>query len=104
MEDGKIARTSVGMTGPKLEPVPPIVELVDIRRSFGGVRALKGVSQAAMSRRRGTRQRWWTTGGSQRSLRGAEAIAAAVEYVKNQDWPLAEIVDNRYQRVERSER
>jgi REP element-mobilizing transposase RayT len=64
-------------------------------------RALKVVSQAAMSRRRGTRQRWWTTGGSQRSLRGTESIAAAIAYVKNQDWQLAEIVDNRYRRIER---
>jgi rhamnose transport system ATP-binding protein len=49
VEDGKIARTSVGTAVPKLEPVPPIVQLVDIRRSFGGVRALKGVSLSIRS-------------------------------------------------------
>jgi rhamnose transport system ATP-binding protein len=49
VEDGKIAQTSVGTAGHELEPVQPVVELVDIRRSFGGVRALRGVSLSIRS-------------------------------------------------------
>lgn len=64
-------------------------------------RVLKGVSQAGLSERLGSSRRWWTHGGSERGLRGAEAIARGVEYVANQEWILAEIIDNEVRRVDR---
>ena len=57
-------------------------------------RVLKGVSQAALSERWGGSRRWWTRGGSERGLRGAEAIAAAIQYVADQEGIFAEIIDN----------
>lgn len=56
-------------------------------------RVLKGVSQAALSRLLGRVQRWWTAGGSDRYKHGSEAVTAATEYVANQEYKLAEIVD-----------
>ncbi len=56
-------------------------------------RALKGVSQAALSRALGKPRRWWTQGGSDRYKHGAEAVEAAIAYVANQERKLAEIVD-----------
>ena len=63
-------------------------------------RVLKGVSQARLSERAGASRRWWTTGGSERGLRGAQAIANGVDYVANQERILAEIVDNQARRVD----
>jgi REP element-mobilizing transposase RayT len=56
-------------------------------------RALKGCSQAALSRAAGRSQRWWTAGGSDRYKHGTEAIEAAVLYVADQKHKLAEIID-----------
>jgi REP element-mobilizing transposase RayT len=61
-------------------------------------RILKGVSQARLSERAGLSRRWWTHGGSERGLRGAEAVAAGVQYVADQERILAEIVENRSRR------
>ena len=65
-------------------------------------RVLKGVSQARLSERLGSSRRWWTHGGSERGLRGAEAITAALEYVANQERILAEIIDNQFRQIARS--
>jgi REP element-mobilizing transposase RayT len=62
--------------------------------SSAASRVLKGVSQAALSEHCGATRRWWTRGGSERGLRGAEAIAAAIQYVAEQEGMLAEIIDN----------
>jgi hypothetical protein len=63
-------------------------------------RILKGVSSAALSEHRGASLRWWTHGGSERGLRGAEAIAAGIKYVAEQEHILAQIIDNQCRRVE----
>jgi len=56
-------------------------------------RVLKGVTQAALSDHHGSSRRWWTAGGSDRYKNDSEAVHAALEYVMNQEWKLAEIVD-----------
>jgi REP element-mobilizing transposase RayT len=56
-------------------------------------RVLKGVSQSALSRSLGHSRRWWTQGGSDRYKHGTAAVENAVNYVANQDYKLAEIVD-----------
>ena len=66
-------------------------------------RVLKGVSQARLNERFGKNPRWWTHGGSDRGLRGAQAVAAGVEYVKNQDYILAEIIDNESRRFQQED-
>lgn len=58
-------------------------------------RVLKGVSQAALSRHVGKPTSWWTRGGSDRYLHGSRAIAAAVNYVADQERILAAIENNR---------
>jgi len=57
-------------------------------------RVVKGVSQAALSERWGASRRCWTRGGSERGLKGAAAVAAGIEYVADQEYVLAEIIDN----------
>lgn len=58
-------------------------------------RVLKGTSQAALSRSLGESRKWWTSGGSDRYKHGAAAVAAAVNYVANQEYPLVLIVENK---------
>ena len=57
-------------------------------------RALKGVSQAALSSASGKPQRWWTAGGSDRAKADPIAIENTVTYVANQENKLVEIIDN----------
>ena len=54
-------------------------------------RILKGVSQAALCETTGRSQRWWTAGGSDRYKHGRAAIEAAIRYIADQDYKLAEI-------------
>jgi REP element-mobilizing transposase RayT len=61
-------------------------------------RVLKGVSQAALSRRRGRPRRWWTHGGSDRYLHSERAILAACRYVAEQEGMLVGIVDGKVHR------
>jgi REP element-mobilizing transposase RayT len=56
-------------------------------------RILKGVSQAALSDEFGENRRWWTRGGSDHYLHTEEAIMAAIRYVAEQQFKLAEIID-----------
>ncbi len=56
-------------------------------------RVLKGISQAALSDAVGENRRWWTRGGSDRYLHSEEAIVAAINYVAEQEYKLAEIID-----------
>jgi len=58
-------------------------------------RALNGPSQAVLSRQEGGSRRWWTRGGSNRYLRGEEAILDAAEYVARQQGMLAGIDEMR---------
>ncbi len=58
-------------------------------------RVLKGTSQAALSRSLGEPRKWWTSGGSDRYKHGAAAVATAVNYVANQEFPLVLIVENK---------
>jgi hypothetical protein len=37
--------------------------------------------------------RWWTAGGSDRYKHGGEAIEAAIKYVADQEFKLAEVVE-----------
>jgi hypothetical protein len=54
-------------------------------------RALKGVTQAALSEQLGRPRRWWTEGGSDRYKHDQSAIDAAVSYVARQPGMLAGI-------------
>ncbi|HEY3966793.1 MAG TPA: hypothetical protein VGM05_19680 [Planctomycetaceae bacterium] len=56
-------------------------------------RILKGTSQAKLSARAGINQSWWTRGGSDRYLHGEDSILAAIKYVAEQQFKLAEIID-----------
>ncbi|MCC6124186.1 MAG: hypothetical protein IT426_04445 [Pirellulales bacterium] len=56
-------------------------------------RILKGNAQAKLSQAQGHSRRWWTAGGSNRYLHSEDAIRAAIRYVTEQRWKLAEIVD-----------
>jgi REP element-mobilizing transposase RayT len=56
-------------------------------------RILKGTSQAKLSDKAGDNQSWWTRGGSDRYLHGDDAILAAMKYVADQKFKLAEIID-----------
>ena len=56
-------------------------------------RILKGTSQARLSDQEGENRRWWTRGGSDRYLHIDEAILAAIRYVAEQEYKLAEIID-----------
>jgi len=66
-------------------------------------RILKGVSQARLSEHAGASRRWWTTGGSERGLRGGQSIANGVDYVAHQERILAQIIDNQARRVDQPE-
>ena len=67
-------------------------------------RALKGSSQAALSEHVGGSRRWWTAGGSDRYKNDDAAIAAAIQYVADQQGKLAEIVDMQVLPVHGNER
>jgi REP element-mobilizing transposase RayT len=54
-------------------------------------RVLKGNSQAALSKLRGSPQRWWTAGGSDRYKNDEQAILNAMRYIENQDRVLVAI-------------
>jgi REP element-mobilizing transposase RayT len=56
-------------------------------------RVLKGVTQADVCRERGQSQKLWTQRGSDRYLNGAEAIEAAIQYVAEQAYKFAEVID-----------
>jgi REP element-mobilizing transposase RayT len=56
-------------------------------------RILKGVAQAGLSDDAGENRRWWTRGGSDHYLHTEEAILAAIRYVAEQQFKLAEIID-----------
>jgi REP element-mobilizing transposase RayT len=56
-------------------------------------RVLKGFTQAKLSDALGQSRRWWTAGGSDRYKHGWAAIEAAVNYVRDQEGKLAEIID-----------
>ena len=56
-------------------------------------RVLKGVTQTDLCRDRGEWKKWWTQRGSDRYLNGAEAIEAAIHYVAEQAYKLAEVID-----------
>lgn len=56
-------------------------------------RALKGSSQAWLSRQSSEVRRWWTAGGSDRYLHDERAVRAAIRYVGAQHGRLAEILD-----------
>jgi REP element-mobilizing transposase RayT len=58
-------------------------------------RALKGVTQAALSDHAGGPRRWWTEAGSDRYKHGEDAVRAAVGYVAGQEWMLAGVDDMR---------
>ena len=57
-------------------------------------RILKGNAYAALRDYHGESWRCWATGGSDRQKRGEEAILAAIQYVADQEYKLAEIIDN----------
>jgi len=48
----------------------------------------KSYASRRLNRLFGRRERWWTEGGSKRKLPDETAVHAAVEYVKNQEFPL----------------
>jgi REP element-mobilizing transposase RayT len=56
-------------------------------------RVLKGNTQASLSDDAGKSKRWWTAGGSDRYKHGGTAISAAIHYVADQAYKLAEIID-----------
>ncbi len=56
-------------------------------------RVLKGNAYAALTDHCGQPLRWWTTGGSDRLKRGQAAIDAAIDYVAQQEYKLAEVID-----------
>jgi REP element-mobilizing transposase RayT len=56
-------------------------------------RILKGISQSDLCKCSGELRRWWTAGGSDRYKNGDNAIEAAIQYIANQEYILAEIVD-----------
>jgi len=58
-------------------------------------RVLKGTTQAALSRRYRTVRKWWTQGGSNRYLNGADSVEAAIMYVRDQEYVLVAIDDMR---------
>lgn len=58
-------------------------------------RVLKGVTQADLCKKIGKAKRWWTLRGSNRYVKGAEAIEAAIQYVAEQEYKLAEVVAGR---------
>ena len=58
-------------------------------------RKLKGVTQAALSRRNGRPRKWWTDGGSDRCKHDPEAIEAAINYDAKQPGMLAGVADMR---------
>jgi hypothetical protein len=58
-------------------------------------RILKGTSQAILSDKAGENRRSWTRGGSDHYLHSEEAILAAIRYVAEQEYKLAEIIDMR---------
>ncbi len=51
---------------------------------------VKAYASRRMNRQFGRREEgtWWTTGGSVRKLANEESLAAAIEYVRNQENPL----------------
>jgi len=55
-------------------------------------RVLKGVTQSDLCKHEGKQRRWWTHRGSNRYVKGAEAIEAAIKYVAEQEYKLAEVV------------
>jgi hypothetical protein len=55
-------------------------------------RVLKGVTSADMSKFLGRGFRLWTAGGSNRYLNGTESIDAAITYVADQEYKLAEVI------------
>jgi REP element-mobilizing transposase RayT len=63
-------------------------------------RILKGCSQAALTQHAGQSHRWWTAGGSDRYKNDDAAIAAAVQYVADQEGKMVEIVDRDVRLVE----
>lgn len=56
-------------------------------------RVLKGVTQADLCRALGESSKRWTQRGSDRYLNGSEAIEAAINYVAEQEFKLAEVID-----------
>ncbi len=56
---------------------------------------LKGTSQAGLSEKAGENRRWWTRGGSDRYLHTDDAILSSIQYVAEQEYKLAEIIDMR---------
>ncbi len=56
-------------------------------------RILKGNTQAALSRMLGHAGKWWTEGGSNRYLKGEQAIDETDDYIRNQEYILAQIID-----------
>ncbi len=58
-------------------------------------RILKGTTQAALTRRERTARKWWTQGGSNRYLNGADSVEAAIMYVRDQEYVLVAIDDMR---------
>jgi len=56
-------------------------------------RVWKGTTQAALSKLVGQSRSWWTDGGSDRYKNDEKAIESAIEYVANQEFKLAMIVD-----------
>jgi REP element-mobilizing transposase RayT len=56
-------------------------------------RVLKGSSQAKLSEVHGSPRVWWTTAGSDRYKHGQLAIETANDYIANQEFKLAEIID-----------
>jgi REP element-mobilizing transposase RayT len=70
------------------------VVVTDCPDDGSGVRKiLKGTSQADLSDKAGENKRWWTRGGSDRYLHTDDAILAAIRYVAEQEYILAEIID-----------
>jgi REP element-mobilizing transposase RayT len=56
-------------------------------------RVLKGNAYAVLRDHWGKSKHCWTTGGSDRQKRGEEAILTAIQYVADQEYKLAEIID-----------
>jgi REP element-mobilizing transposase RayT len=70
------------------------IVITDCPDDGAGVRkVLKGTSQADLSKAVGVSKRWWTRGGSDHYLHTDEAILAAIRYVAEQEYKLAEIID-----------
>jgi len=56
-------------------------------------RVLKGNTQAKLSKQNGLPRVWWTERGSDRYKHGEGAINAAIQYVADQAFKLAEVID-----------